>query len=214
MTRGQHSEAAESWAARAANPERWAAIQQHLGESFLDVGCGNGSYVLKLVNRVDARGVDLDRYDSWTVRREQFQIADAAKLPFQDDSFDTVVCFEVIEHVKNPIHVLRELARVARRHVIVSVPNCAVSEGLRRSRLTYFHYTDRSHVNFFTTATLIEALETVGITVNRCDLINPCNLAPVVSEMLHCPERVAKILVKLLARETFHMTCLAVGEVG
>ena len=214
MARGQDSEAAKTWAERAVNPERWAAIEQHLGESFLDVGCGNGSYVLKLADRINAHGVDTDAYDSWLARRTQFQVADAAALPFQDDSFDTVTCFEVIEHVPHPMRVLRELARVARQHVIVSVPNCAVSEGLSRSRLTYFHYTDRSHVNFFTTATLIKAFEAAGITVKTCYLINPCNLSPVVSEMFHCSDRVARVLARLFVRKPFHMTCLAVGEVG
>ena len=213
-TGGSDPDTLRTWSARAVNPQRWAAIEEHLGESFLDVGCGNGSYVLKLANRVDARGVDVEEYESWSARRERFQIADAADLPFEDSGFDTVVCFEVIEHVPDPVKVLKELARVARKYVIVSVPNCEVPEGLFKSRLTYFHYTDRSHVNFFTTATLKESFESAGITVSNSRLINPCNPTPVVSEMFHCSERVAKILVKLFARETLHMTCLAVGEVG
>lgn len=204
---------AASWTDRTVNPERWTAIEQHLGASLLDVGCGNGAYVLRLAPRVEAVGVDVAPYRSWSTAPNTFQVAQATALPFRDDAFDTVTCFEVLEHVPDPAQVLRELARVSRRHVIVSVPNCAVPDSLLRSRLTYFHYTDRTHVHFFTAATLTEALETAGIAVKTCDLINPCDLAPAVSELLHCSERVARLLVRVFTRTTFHMTCLAVGEV-
>jgi ubiquinone/menaquinone biosynthesis C-methylase UbiE len=39
-----------------------------------------------------------------------------------DGSFDMVVCLEVLEHLKDPVAALRELLRVSRRDVILSVP--------------------------------------------------------------------------------------------
>ena len=44
-------------------------------------------------------------------------------LRFEDDSFDLVLCLEVIEHVDDPARAVRELARVAGRHLVVSVPH-------------------------------------------------------------------------------------------
>ena len=44
-------------------------------------------------------------------------------LPFEDRSFDTVVCTEVLEHVDNLHAVLAELCRLADRQVIISLPN-------------------------------------------------------------------------------------------
>jgi SAM-dependent methyltransferase len=48
---------------------------------------------------------------------------EAGPLPFADQEFDVVLCLDVIEHVDDPHAVFRELFRIARRHVIVSLPN-------------------------------------------------------------------------------------------
>ena len=55
-------------------------------------------------------------------------VADVRQLPFEDESFDVVVCFEVIEHVDAPEMVLDELARVLRADGVVAVssPNRGV----------------------------------------------------------------------------------------
>jgi SAM-dependent methyltransferase len=43
-------------------------------------------------------------------------------LPFEDSSFDYVLCFQTVEHVEDPYSLLVELGRVARRSVFVSIP--------------------------------------------------------------------------------------------
>ena len=48
--------------------------------------------------------------------------ASVLSLPFAARSFDTVTCLEVLEHLDDPAAAVRELARVARRAVVVSVP--------------------------------------------------------------------------------------------
>lgn len=50
---------------------------------------------------------------------------DLEALPFAAGSVDTVICCETIEHLENPIRGLKELARVARRRILVSVPYVA-----------------------------------------------------------------------------------------
>jgi ubiquinone/menaquinone biosynthesis C-methylase UbiE len=50
-------------------------------------------------------------------------VADVHHLPFPDNSFDLVLCLEVLEHVPDSRLGLRELLRVARDHVLVSVPH-------------------------------------------------------------------------------------------
>ncbi|MHC4911996.1 MAG: class I SAM-dependent methyltransferase [Planctomycetota bacterium] len=44
------------------------------------------------------------------------------ELPFADNSFDTVMCSEVLEHLTEPDKGIRELLRVCRRWLVVSVP--------------------------------------------------------------------------------------------
>ncbi len=54
-------------------------------------------------------------------------VADISRLPFRDDSFDVVSCFEVLEHLDDPAGALGEMARVLRPggSLLLSVPNDA-----------------------------------------------------------------------------------------
>ncbi|MEK7177181.1 MAG: class I SAM-dependent methyltransferase [Patescibacteria group bacterium] len=69
----------------------------------LDVGSGGSSYQKFFPNRVT---VDIDP------NREPDVIGDAHALPFKDGEFETVLCTEVLEHVKNPFDVEKEFWRV------------------------------------------------------------------------------------------------------
>jgi 2-polyprenyl-3-methyl-5-hydroxy-6-metoxy-1,4-benzoquinol methylase len=46
----------------------------------------------------------------------------AEDLPFAEDEFDLATAIEVLEHVPDPRRTLAEMARCARRHLLVSVP--------------------------------------------------------------------------------------------
>jgi ubiquinone/menaquinone biosynthesis C-methylase UbiE len=93
----------------------------------LEVGCGEGVIADKLQRRF-GEVVALDLADAglradW--RRyggPRFLHASAHQLPFADDQFDLVVAAEVLEHLPDPTQGLREMARVSRRHLVLSVP--------------------------------------------------------------------------------------------
>lgn len=93
----------------------------------LEVGCGEGEIAERLHARFGSVTA-LDLPDAglrqlWTEHPGiGFLHADAHLLPFADDTFDLVVAVEVMEHLPEPAHGLEELARVARRHLVLSVP--------------------------------------------------------------------------------------------
>jgi ubiquinone/menaquinone biosynthesis C-methylase UbiE len=94
----------------------------------VEVGAGEGRITSRLHERFpDATVVGLDLPDDeltadWAdVPVPMFQ-GDATQLPFADASIDLVVALEVLEHVPNPERALRELVRVSRGTVVVSVP--------------------------------------------------------------------------------------------
>lgn len=109
----------------------WAA-QLCSGRGVLDVGCGAG-YGAELLNRAGAMevvGVDnsataLDLARSNVSSGVTCELGDARELAFPDDSFDLVVCFELIEHVDDQARVLDEVARVMRADglLVISSPN-------------------------------------------------------------------------------------------
>jgi SAM-dependent methyltransferase len=61
-------------------------------------------------------------------------VADGTRLPFAGDDFDTVACYDVLEHVVDPQAFLYEMGRVAKTRVVVAGPNFAGSRmgGLNR----------------------------------------------------------------------------------
>jgi 2-polyprenyl-3-methyl-5-hydroxy-6-metoxy-1,4-benzoquinol methylase len=100
-------------------------------ESVLDVGCGEGVLTERWAASLGDRpvvGIDLDDpklADEWATRQRpnlSFQVNPASDLPFDDGSFDLAAAIEVLEHVPDPERTVAEMARVAKRHLLVSVP--------------------------------------------------------------------------------------------
>ena len=61
----------------------------------------------------------------WETRRRpnlEYRTMLAENMPFAEDEFDMACAIEVLEHVPDPAHTVAEMARVARRHLLVSVP--------------------------------------------------------------------------------------------
>jgi SAM-dependent methyltransferase len=93
----------------------------------LDVGTGDG----RLSSHLHALGYTMAACDcipenDWHLKDILYRQCDIAKgLPFDNESFDYVVCTEVIEHVENPFALCREIKRVLRPGgaVIMSTPN-------------------------------------------------------------------------------------------
>ena len=98
--------------------------------TFLDAGCGEGFVARLLRERVPGLRLTGFDFNPAAVRLAAaanpgagFATASIFALPFPDAAFDVVGCFEVLEHQADPAPALRELARVARRAVVVSVPH-------------------------------------------------------------------------------------------
>lgn len=201
---------------RTLNPERRAAVQRHAGPVTFDVGCGNGSYVLEPGIGQTMFGADRHRFKAWDAEPENFVIADATQLPLAGGSVDTVLCFETLEHLPDPDQSLREYRRVSRGRLVVTVPNCEITPGMRRSNLIFHHWVDRTHRNFYALNDLAAAVEAAGFRIVEAGYINRIDLFPLLGEALRIPAPVVRILRKLFdpVVRSYRMTCLVVGEVA
>jgi SAM-dependent methyltransferase len=110
----------------------WWAAQFAPGRRVLDAGCGigYGSNMLAEAGAAEVHGVDIaepviEAAGQGAAPGVAFSAGDVAALDFGADSFDLVVCFEVIEHVEDSDAVLDELARVLAPGglLLISSPN-------------------------------------------------------------------------------------------
>lgn len=95
-----------------------------------DLGCGEGFTLESLARRrpeIEPIGIDRDPAALAEAARRVpsgwFGRAALDDLPLPDRSVDLAICLEVLEHLADPAAALREILRVTRRGVVVSVPN-------------------------------------------------------------------------------------------
>lgn len=149
-------------------------------DSLLDVGCGDGSLTIRFKEKLGAKsvaGIEISQDGVLAARKQGIDARkanlDLEKLPFDEASFDFVLCSEVIEHLFDPDNILKEIHRVLRPNgfLLLTTPNISswydrlslllgyqpisVPVSLRNpeiGRLRNFQsLAGREHVRFFTT---------------------------------------------------------------
>lgn len=90
---------------------------------ILDVGCASGfmtNEISKIFPKTKIVGVDAYskavNYGKKIYPHIEFLVSDAHKLPFSRNSFDLVICYEVIEHLLDPESALQEIKKVLQKN--------------------------------------------------------------------------------------------------
>jgi 2-polyprenyl-3-methyl-5-hydroxy-6-metoxy-1,4-benzoquinol methylase len=144
--------------------------------SLLDVGCGEGvlvhEWALKLGDK-RVVGIDLEEESiqaGWKERQApnlEYRIMEAENLPFADGEFDVATAIEVLEHVPDPEHTVAEMARVASRWLLVSVPREPLWRGLNLARGAYIKQLGNTpgHINHWSKRSFVAMLSQHGEVV-------------------------------------------------
>jgi 2-polyprenyl-3-methyl-5-hydroxy-6-metoxy-1,4-benzoquinol methylase len=118
------------------------------GKTALDVGCAYG-YGLKVLESLGYQcyGVDLSKHAIMQAKKRihvDLMISDVQKsFPFKNPVFDVVTCFEVLEHLKDPLLAIRNIYNSCKDVMIYTTPNRFVEGPIRR----ILRDTDKTHIN-------------------------------------------------------------------
>lgn len=162
--------------------------------AVLDVGCGEGGFgrTLRATLAPDARicGVDavIDNVEA-ARRTESFDKVTHGYFPEalgnSEDKYDLITFLDVLEHMFDPWSVLASTHDylLPGGKVVAAIPNVQVWTLMRALVRGRWDYTDtgildRTHVRFFTKATMIEMFEGAGFVVESCEGINSQRVPP------------------------------------
>ena len=133
-------------------------------ESVLDVGCGQGSLLAELqaeFPHIKAYGID---FSSSAVELAQsrlpqgeFKTLDITK-EFLEKTFDLVICTEVLEHISDDLAVMKNLARMTEKYLLISTP---------QGRIRRFEAAEVGHVRNYAYGELVHKLERCGFRTRQ-----------------------------------------------
>jgi SAM-dependent methyltransferase len=137
------------------------------------VGCGEGVLTHEWAERLDGGrivGIDLDdpklraEWDKRTRANLEYRAEEATRLSFADDEFDMATAIEVLEHVPEPEQTLHEMARVAERYLLVSVPREPIWRMVNMARGAYWKSLGNTpgHVNHWSKVSFKSLLTQYG----------------------------------------------------
>lgn len=107
------------------------------GKTALDVGCAYG-YAVEVLESFgyNAYGVDVSKYGIRHAKKKyaaEFLVCDVQEgLPFRNQSFDLVTCFEVLEHLIDPLKAIRNMIDTCKRLIICTTPNRNVEKPVKK----------------------------------------------------------------------------------
>lgn len=165
------------------NLARYRLIEPYVRGDFADIGCGRGYGIAALRGRYSScLGIDISREFLTDLRADQPEVpvalASGEHLPLTHQSFDTLVAFEVIEHLEDDEGFLRELRKMLRAGgmLAISTPNRIVASEGSQQPLNKFHVREYLPEEFrsllkrvFTDVTLMgqydHTLDTGGVSI-------------------------------------------------
>lgn len=147
---------------------------------FLDIGCGPGHLaknIKKLISKIEIHGIDFS-----PVAIEHAKIImdkwwhlnlDIEDIPAKSDSYDAIACLEVLEHVYDIDHVLREIRRVLKPtgKILISVPNLAFWRyrlQLMLGQVPHDEVLNEQHIRVFNLSILRDRVTRSDLKVEKC----------------------------------------------
>ena len=116
-------------------------------ESLLDCGAGTGiaAAVIRAIwpkMRVMVTDISEESADFWDIRNIPGIVSDSEINPYGDNRFDFVMSSHVLEHVNDPVLFVSEMIRVAKKRVVIVVPDGKVDDPTHKTIFDRRKFTD------------------------------------------------------------------------
>ena len=201
------------------NPGKLKLLDNNAIGKVLDVGCAVGRYSNYLqIKGLHVTGVDSQKeFIAKAVKSYkdcEFKVGSAYKLPFKDNSFDTIILFDILEHLDDE-RVLMEARRVGRR-VIISVPH-KNQDFLTSHSLAHHHYMDMTHIRTYTPNSLRKVLSKNRFKVTSCHSDLPISIHALALDYFSNGVLFKRILLKIILKlfpnnKVYNSAVFAVAE--
>jgi 2-polyprenyl-3-methyl-5-hydroxy-6-metoxy-1,4-benzoquinol methylase len=143
------------------------------GNRLLDVGCGSGAFLAKIsaVTQCEVQGVDNARAAVETAKRTYGIYVFAGTIleaPFPEGYFDAITTWSYLEHVSNPLQVLRRIHQLLRPggRCLIGVPNIA-SFNARVFGNCWYHLDCPRHLYLYAPDTVSQLMQKAGFVVEE-----------------------------------------------
>ncbi|MCX6121338.1 MAG: class I SAM-dependent methyltransferase [Ignavibacteriales bacterium] len=147
--------------------DEWKSNQilRFCNKSALDIGCNTGELVSFLNSRnIYTEGLDSNQEFIYAARKKystlHFNCGSDLSI-FKDNQFESVIAWNVIEHIHDDLDALHQMVRIASHNVILSIPK-EDELSLPDSRVTYRPYVDPTHKHYYTRDILLSMVSQIG----------------------------------------------------
>jgi 2-polyprenyl-3-methyl-5-hydroxy-6-metoxy-1,4-benzoquinol methylase len=135
-------------------------VTEYCSESVVDFGAGCGALQKYLPLSCAYLGIEMNPVAVQMAKQKGRNVilGDVKQSGLKDGSFEVCVMIEVLEHIDDYEHVLKEAHRVCASRMVITVPNIGVLPAMSEFQVVPWHLLEATHVNFFTKGSLKNVL--------------------------------------------------------
>lgn len=128
-----------NWLVHKINLQSVLCTLDYVEGDLLDIGCGKKPY-LEVLNSFVNNYIGFEHPNTLHINNKIDVLGDGCRLPFKNNSFDTVVSFQVLEHINEPNKMLAEIHRILKidKYLILTTP---FMWGVHEAPIDYYRYT-------------------------------------------------------------------------
>jgi SAM-dependent methyltransferase len=150
-------------------------IKNYSYQRIADIGASDGLFLYPFKGELVGLNIEQICVDQINSHGFKGVAGDIHKLPFDDNYFDIVFCFEVLEHLESPLIAFKELSRISNRYIFYSVP-FVKNTVLKRYNTEPQKASTNQHVFMLNSEDLKNLASYTNMKITDCLIIDPVSI--------------------------------------